>query len=67
MRSDVGSSGGNKLNELRKQKLGRYKKPTLIFASAVLHLTAVVPKCLVSSYDTRRESSGLFYSPIPAG
>ena len=49
----------------------------LISASAVPHrwedrfehprLAEVVPNCLVAFYDTRSESSGTFYYPIPAG
>ena len=30
-------------------------------------LAEVVPDCLAESYDTRSESSGIFYNPIPAG
>ena len=36
----------------------------LISASA---LAEVVPNCCVGFYDTRSESSGIFYYPIPAG
>ena len=28
-------------------------------------LAEVVPNCLVTFYDTRSESSGIFYYPIP--
>ena len=31
------------------------------------HLTEVAPNCLVACYDTRSESSGIFYYHIPAG